>query len=281
MPLPLSVAIVCRNNQATIGRTLESVRGLAAEIVAVDSGSTDGTIPMLEAAGAHVIASPWLGHVRTKQLAMESCGQEWVLSLDSDESLLPDLRASIEAALPSAEAAIGGFAVNRKVFYRDRPLHFAWQPEWRLRLVRRGRAGWRGLDPHDVLAPLNASDRVERLRGDLRHDSIGTFGEFLVKQAGHARTMAGSMHREGQRGSRWRLLISPTGAFIKQLVFKQSFRDGLPGWLAAGATAASAAMKHVALLELNESGPAGGGPRASETPGAMTGRASPSTERGS
>src|SRR5690606_18481587 len=81
--LPLSVAIVCRNNERTIGRTLESVRGMAAEIVAVDSGSTDGTIDLLEQAGARVIRSEWLGHVKTKQMALEACSQEWVLCLDS------------------------------------------------------------------------------------------------------------------------------------------------------------------------------------------------------
>ena len=67
-PLPLSVAIVCRNNERTIGRTLESVRGLAAQIVAVDSGSTDATIHLLESHGAEVIRHQWLGHIKTKQL---------------------------------------------------------------------------------------------------------------------------------------------------------------------------------------------------------------------
>jgi glycosyltransferase involved in cell wall biosynthesis len=72
MPLQLSVAIVCRNNEATIGRTLESVRGLGAEIVAVDSGSVDGTIGLLEAAGARIIRSDWKGFFATKQLALDA-----------------------------------------------------------------------------------------------------------------------------------------------------------------------------------------------------------------
>ena len=93
--MPLSVAIVCRNNDATIGRTLESVAGLAAEVVAVDSGSTDGTIPLLERHGARVIRSDWKGHVATKQMALEACVQEWVLCIDSDESLQPDLKRAV------------------------------------------------------------------------------------------------------------------------------------------------------------------------------------------
>ena len=246
----LSVAIVCRNNQATIGRTLESVSGLAAELVAVDSGSTDGTISLLEKHGARVIRSEWKGHVATKQMALEACTQEWVLSLDSDESLQPELNRSVTDAVARNDAAIDGYEVNRKVWYRDRPLNFAWQPERRLRLVRRGKARWTGLDPHDRLE-LGSGRPAPLLAGDLRHDSISTFPEFLAKQAQHARTMAASMHREGQRGSYVRLLTSPSGAMLKQLIVKQAWRDGWAGWLAAGSTAAASLMKHIALLELS------------------------------
>ena len=249
MPLPLSVAIVCKNNGATIARTLESVAGLASEIVALDSGSTDDTIALLEKHGARVERVAWKGHVATKQAALEACTQDWVLSLDSDESLEPDLRAAVERALASSAAGIDGYEVNRKVYYRGKPLNFAWQPEWRLRLVRRGAARWGGMDPHDKLE-LTSGGRVSRLGGTLRHDSIGTFAEFFGKQAVHARTMAASMQKEGQRGSVARLLTSPPGAFLKQFVLKQSWRDGWPGVLAAASTAAGALVKHAVLIEL-------------------------------
>jgi len=255
MALPLSVAIVCRNSDATIGRTLDSVAGLAAEIVAVDSGSTDGTIPLLERHRARVIRSEWKGHIATKQLALEACTQPWVLSLDSDESLTPVLRASIERTIPDAPPAIAGYLMNRKVWYQGRPLNHAWQPEPRLRLVRRGRAAWTGLDPHDRLELLSGSPSgIARLEGDLRHDSIATFAEFLAKQAAHARTMAASMHATGQRGSLGKLVFSPPGAFLKQLVLKQAWRDGWPGWLAAASTAAASLMKHACLIERDRAG---------------------------
>lgn len=251
MPLPLSVSIVCKNNQSTIGRTLESVAGLASEIVAVDSGSTDDTIAILEKHGARVIRSPWLGHVKTKQLALEACTQEWILCLDSDESIDVELRARLELPGTLASASHDGFSLRRKVFYRDRPLNFAWQPEWRLRLVRRGRACWGGLDPHDQLALLDTQAVERRLDdGFVRHDSISTWGEFFTKQAQHARTMAKSMHREGARPSYFRLMTSPVGAFLKQIVLKQAWRDGWPGWLAAASTASGSLMKHAILFEL-------------------------------
>ena len=260
------MSIVCRDNERTIGRTLDSVRGLAGEIVAVDSGSRDGTLDLLAAAGARVVHSAWLGHVKTKQLALEACTGEWVLHLDSDESLLPDLRASIERVMASGPVGVDGFAVNRRVYYAGHPLRHAWQPEWRLRLVRRAAAEWKGLDPHDVLALKPAASgggagRVRRLDGHLRHDSVETFAEFLRKQVGHAETMARSMQAEGRRGSRLRVVTSPVGALVKQLVLKQAWRDGVPGFLAAGSTAAATLIKHLILLERTADG-RGAGPRA-------------------
>jgi hypothetical protein len=255
----LSIAIVCRNNADTIARTLESVRGLADEIVAVDSGSTDQTIPMLEAAGARVIRGDWLGHIKTKQKALDACTSEWVLCVDSDESLEPELAAAIRRALaePRDEGSPNGFEINRRTYYRGRPLRHVWQPEWRLRLVRRGRAAWGGHDPHDVLALNPGEGQPRRLPGILRHDSFPTFTEHLRKQWHHATTMAQSLHAAGVRGSYLSLLISPAGAFIKQLVLKRGFLDGYPGWLAASSTACAALIKHAALIELTRSAPHG------------------------
>lgn len=246
----LSVAIVCKDNQSTIQRTLDAVRGLAAHIVAIDSGSTDQTIPMLEAAGATIIRSEWLGHIKTKQKALEACQTEWVLSLDSDESPEPELIASIRQALASP-GTIGAFALNRRTYYQGRPLRHAWQPEWRVRLVRRGQASWTGFDPHDVLAPA-PNVTVSRLAGHLRHDSFPTFSEHMRKQWYHATTMARSLHAAGKRGSRLSLIISPPGAFLKQLVLKRGFLDGRAGWLAAASTAMAALVKHATLLELDQ-----------------------------
>ncbi len=251
----LSVAIVCRNNAPTIGRVLRSVRPLieprSGEIVAVDSGSTDGTLDLLRQAGARIIQTEWRGHVATKQLALDAAEREWVLCLDSDEPVEPDLAASITALLDADDPRTVAARVNRKVWYAGAFLEHAWQPEWRLRLVRRGAARWGGLDPHDKLDVLpGEARRVVDLPGTLRHDSFATFAEHLGKQVGHARVAAASLYAAGARGSVWRLITSPVGAFLKQVVVKSAWRDGWRGWLAAASAAAGTLMKHVALIEL-------------------------------
>ncbi len=250
-PLPLSVAIVCCDNETTIGRTLASVHGLAAEIVAVDSGSTDGTIGLCEAAGARVVHQPFLGYVRQKQFALEQCTQPWLLHLDSDESVEPDLHDAIERAVSAGAGGPAGYEVRRRVWYAGAMLRHAWQPEWRLRLVRRAEARWTGIDPHDRLELLpGASGPVARLDGTLRHDAIPSMAAFLARQASHAAIGARGQFDAGKRTSVARLALSPVGAWLRQMLRSQAWRDGWRGWAAASSTAAATLMKHAILLEL-------------------------------
>ncbi len=249
-PLPLSIAIVCKNNRASLIPVVESIRGLAAEIVAVDSGSTDGTIELLESIGARIVRTEWKGHIATKQMALELATQPWVLSIDSDEPVLPDLAASIRSALERNDPAVAGYRLIRKVWYFDEPLNHAWQPEWRLRLVRAGKAKWGGVNPHDKLDVLPGAGRVEDLSGTLRHDSFINMADYLSKQVNLSRISAESLYAEGKRGSYARLLVSPAAAFFKQIAARSAWCDGWRGWCAAGATAVATAMKHLILIEL-------------------------------
>lgn len=248
-PLPLSISIVTKDAAHTITRTLDSVQGLASEIIALDSGSTDGTIDLLRARGATVIDQPWLGYVEQCQRALDQCSQPWVLHIDSDESLEPALRSAIEQAVRHDDPNIAGYEVNRKVWYAGRFLKHAWQPEWRLRLVRRDQVRWGGFDPHGQLEVIG-SGRVERLTGDMRHDSIATgIANFLAKQAFWARSAARAQSKAGRRGSVMRLIFSPISAFTKQIIIRSAWRDGWRGWVAASATSIASAMKHAALIE--------------------------------
>lgn len=253
---PLAVTVTCFNNQDTIARTLASVRGLADSILCVDSGSTDSTVGICRDHGATVVDQPFLGYVKQKQLALDKAsetGPAWVLHLDSDESLEPELQAGLCDALRADDQSIGGYEINRKVFYRGRLLQHAWQPEWRLRLVRTGKARWCGYDPHDKLELTDPALRVDRLRGDCRHDSIPSMSDFLSRQVSHARIAAESYRSMGRSGRPLKIVTSPAGAFLKQMVRCRAYKDGWRGWAAAGATAAGAMMKHIILLEKSRS----------------------------
>ncbi|MDX2146454.1 MAG: glycosyltransferase family 2 protein [Planctomycetota bacterium] len=277
MPL-LSIAIICKNNQTTIGRTLEASGSLAAavhrqhqsaransdrgvheliEIVAVDSGSTDGTLALLESAGARIIRTDWRGYVGTKQFALEACRGDWILSLDSDESPEPELIETIAALVIAGQASEDAFEINRKIWYAGAFLEHAWQPEWRLRLVRRGVARWTGIDPHDKLEVQRhykegGAPSVSRLprSAAIRHDCLESPWAFLGRQVSHSRLFAQGLFDAGKRTSPLRLATSPAGAFLKQLLLKRAWRDGWRGWVASACHAAASGMKHACLLHI-------------------------------
>lgn len=250
---PLSVAIMCKNADRTIERTLQAVSGWADETVAVDSGSTDRTLELLAGYGCRIIQTEWKGFVRTRQESIDACLHDWVLCLDADESPDETMRRSIDAFLaaeePLGERGAAGAMLNRMIWYDGRPLRHAWQPERRLRLIHRGRARSGGLDPHDELVPNDRHARVGLVEGTLRHDGFETFADQLRKDLHYAKVMARSLRERGVRGRCWRIATSPIGAFMKQMLIKQAWRDGWPGWCAAASTAAATLAKHIMLVE--------------------------------
>jgi glycosyltransferase involved in cell wall biosynthesis len=262
-PTSLSVAIACKNEIRCIRRVLESVAPLVnrhlapGEIVAVDSGSTDGTLDVLREFNCRIIQTHWRGFVNTVQFTLEQCRGPWVLCLDGDEPLDPQLAASIARVLDDNDPTIVGARMNRIVYYNGQPLRHVWQPERRLRLVRNGRARWTGAEPHYKLDIMPSPEhdaaalRILDLPGHIRHESIADFATFLRKQAGLARLSAHALHAQGNRGSLLQLITSPAGAFLKQLLLKRGFQDGWPGWLAAASQAAGTLMKHAILIELS------------------------------
>jgi glycosyltransferase involved in cell wall biosynthesis len=131
--LPLSVALITYNEEDIIGRTLESVRDIASEIVVVDSHSTDRTREIAESYGAKVFVEEWKGYGEQKNSAMRKCSQEWILFLDADEVLSEELKESIRKEIWNPKA--DGYMINRRTYYLGKPLRYTWQPEWRLRLV--------------------------------------------------------------------------------------------------------------------------------------------------
>jgi len=243
-PLPgLFAALTTFESMRTISQSLESLRGLCERVVVIDSGSTDGTVDLCLEAGAVVVHQRWLGQVAQKQLAIDRCeGARWVLLLDSDESLEPTLQESIRSALTADDPAIAGYELNRKLWFLGGWLHHAYQPEWRLRLIRWGRGRVVGIPPHDR---MEADGAVGRLRGDLRHDSWVDARDMLRRQLEYARVAA---EQNAAGGGLLDLLVRPTAAFLKQALLRRGILDGRRGLVASGGAASASLMKHLLLM---------------------------------
>ncbi|TLD70061.1 glycosyltransferase family 2 protein [Phragmitibacter flavus] len=244
MPLPISVSIVSCNEEGNLARCLRSVEGLAREIVVVDSGSKDGTVAVAESFGAKVTHQAWLGYRDQKNVALGLCEEEWVLALDCDEELSPELRANVEAFFEEGlDKRFDGASFNRKVWFMGRwILHGDWYPDTKLRLFRREKAKWAGSPEHDYIE-LEGNNRTW-LRGDLHHFSFPSINRYVEKINGFADVF---LQRQVDAGKSWSLatnVFRPWWRFFRAYVIRRGFMDGFPGLWIAVATAFSAFVRY-------------------------------------
>jgi glycosyltransferase involved in cell wall biosynthesis len=222
--MPLSVAIITRNAASQLERCLASV-AFAEEVVVVDSGSTDGTVELAARHGARVIQKEWLGFGAQKQFAVDAARHEWVLCVDADESLSPELRDAIVRELKAPRGLV--YAIPRRNRFLGRWLkHGEGYPDWNVRLFHRDHARWGSEAVHEKIATRSP---VLRLRGDLLHDSAETLEKYLDKQNRYTSLQAESLRAAGRRTNSLQLVISPILRFVKFYVWRLGFLDGVPG----------------------------------------------------
>lgn len=245
---PLSVAIITLNAAAQLEACLQSVR-FADEIVVVDSGSTDGTPALAERFGARIIQQDWLGFGPQKQFAVAAASHNWVLCLDADERVTPELQTSIENALQNPSTA--AFRFPRCNRFLGRYLkHGEGYPDWSLRLFDRRQAHWSDDAVHEK---VETKSSVGELTGDLLHDSAESLAAYLTKQNRYTTLAAEVALAAGKRASFGRIAFSPLVRFIKFYVIRQGFRDGLPGLIHIAIGCFNSFMKYSKMLERQNS----------------------------
>ena len=245
---PLSVAIITLNAATQLEACLRSVR-FADEVVVVDSGSTDGTQALAERFGARVIAQDWLGFGRQKQFAVDAAAHDWVLCLDADERVTPELQAAIENTLQNPSTA--AFRFPRRNRFLGRYLkHGEGYPDWSLRLFDRRQANWSDDAVHEK---VETKSGVGELAGDLLHDSAESLATYLTKQNRYTSLAAEMALAAGKRASFGRIAFSPLVRFIKFYLIRQGFRDGLPGLIHIAIGCFNSFIKYSKMLERQNS----------------------------
>jgi glycosyltransferase involved in cell wall biosynthesis len=241
----ISVAVIAKNEADRIGNLIKSL-SFADEIVVVDSGSTDGTPAVCEQAGARVIFHPWTGYVEQKQFALEATTHEWILSMDADEEVPAASAEEICRAVRDAAPDVGGFSMPRLSRYLGRWIrHGGWYPDRKVRLVRRGRGAWQGVNPHDKLA---VSGRVVDLTRPFLHyvyrnisDQVATMNSFSEIYA----------QQDAPRGGWfvWAGMFHALGKFSECYLWKLGLLDGMPGLVIAVNSAGYVFLKHAKRWE--------------------------------
>jgi glycosyltransferase involved in cell wall biosynthesis len=246
--VPLSVCIITLNEEDNLPRCLASVAGLAQQVVVLDSGSTDGTQRIAAAAGADVSIREFRGHVEQKNAALELAQHDWVLSLDADEWLDDALRAEIARLVGGAAPAdLDGYELDRRSLYLGAWIdHCGWAPQWRLRLVRRGRGRWTGMDPHDR---LEVQGRVARLPGRLGHRPYRDLADHVAKVNRYTDLMAARRRQAGVRSPPLALLLRPPARFLRMYLLRAGFLDGWRGLVVSGMGAYYVFLKYAKLRE--------------------------------
>jgi glycosyltransferase involved in cell wall biosynthesis len=249
---PISAVIITFNEERNIARCLESLRGVADEIVVVDSGSADRTEEICRSYGATFIRQDWLGYSAQKNLANGHAGNDWILSIDADEVLSDGLKCSILGL--KGEGAIRVCKFARMTNYCGHWVrHGGWYPDYKVRMFDRRKASWEGA-LHEELRGFSGSE-VVLLEGDCLHYSYYTVEDHR-RQADRFTTLAaGELFRRGRRAGFWRLHLSPAWKFVLDYFLRMGFLDGSAGfriaWMSAGATR----MKYLKLKRLRRGEP--------------------------
>ncbi|HYO90583.1 MAG TPA: glycosyltransferase family 2 protein [Pyrinomonadaceae bacterium] len=249
--MKITATIITFNEAKNIRAACETV-SWADEVLVVDSESTDATREIAQECGARVVNRAWPGFAAQKQFAVDEAKHEWIFSLDADERVSDQLRASIEDLLYTSDAqAADGYRVARRSFYMNRWIRGGgWYPDHQLRLFNRQRGRWKGAYIHESFK-MDEGARVEILKGDLLHYSVESAAEHhrMIGER-YAPLAARQMYEQGRRTSALRIATAAPLAFTRSFLLKGGCRDGLAGLSIAACAAHHAFLTNLILWEI-------------------------------
>lgn len=249
----VSAVIITLNEAENLPRCIESLGGLADEMLVVDSFSTDGTPALAEALGCRVIQQKFLGHRGQKAFAIQQATYDRVLSLDADEALSPELLQSILAA--KNNWTHDGYYCNRLNQLGGRWIrHGGWYPDRKMRLFDRRHYQMGGVNPHDRFDP-SPEARTTQLQGDLLHYTNDTLASRIATINNFTSIAAEAFHQAGKRGSYWRILLKPPARFLLEYLIKSGWRDGFYGYFIAKTSAQYVWLREMKLMEMGNKKP--------------------------
>jgi len=245
----LSAVIISLNEERNIGRCIDSLLGVADEIIVVDSGSTDKTEAICKEKGASFVFNKWKGYIEQKNFANDLAGHDYILSVDSDEALSDELRNSILEAKEHFDA--DAYEMNRLTNYCGKWIrHGGWYPDRKLRIFNRNKFEWGGERIHEYMVRKVENTSVAILKGDLLHYSYYNIAQHIA-QANHFTDMTAALALEkGKSANMIKIVFSPMVKFMRDYIIRMGFMDGYYGYVVCRISAQATFMKYAKLRQM-------------------------------
>ncbi len=243
----LSVIIITLNEERHIANCLKSVEW-ADEIIVVDSQSTDRTVDIAKEYTEKVFINEWLGYSENKNIALGHASNEWVLWLDADESVTPELAREIQELLKTKPEE-NGFVMSRRAYFLGKWIkHCGWYPDYVMRLFRREKGVFNDNRVHEG---VQLEGSIKRLNHDLLHFTDDSLEHYLWKFNRYTSLAAEEQVKRKKRSGLFKILFRPLHTWLKMYIFKLGFLDGVQGFILCSLSAGYVAVKYAKTWELD------------------------------
>ena len=249
--LPISAVIITFQHADKLDRTLAALGSFIADIVVVDSLSTDDTEQVANKHHARYFRRAWAGYTDQKNFGNDQALHPWVLSLDDDEVVSEALSEAIKKCFEPHAPPYDAINLPFHTYFCGQRIRFgAWNPEWHIRLFRRDLIRWNSDAVHEGLR-LEPHHRIGQLNGVVRHYTADSTTQFAAKTESYARLFAKRAAKQGKKATIFKRFVNPIWRFIAEYFFKLGFLDGYFGLFIAAQNARYTYLKYEYLTKTN------------------------------
>jgi len=248
--LTLSIAIITLNEERNLGRCLSSFRFSPhlfqeIQVIVVDAESRDNTVALARERGAQVFIRPWQGYADQRNWALARCTGDWILVMDADEELTPDLIAEIETEIPRASLDVDGYNLARRTFFCGKWIrHCGWYPGYQLRLFRRGAGRYPNVHLHEGVV---IGGRALHLTAPMNHYSYDSIRHYVEKANRYTDLEILDIPPLGSRNPGYHLIVAPFRKFLWMYFRGKGFLDGWHGFILCTLSGFSQFIKYAKL----------------------------------
>jgi len=249
--MEISAVVITYNEETRLEGALKSLQGIVSEIVVVDCHSSDGTVKLARKYTDKVFERTWTNFADQKNFANSKAAFPWILSLDADERVSPELRQEL-LELKEMEPECSGFSIPRQVYYLRRWVcHSGWYPDRKIRLFRKDKARWEGEYVHEK---LEVDGKIEKLKGPIHHFTYRNIAEHLARINKFSDLGAQKLYAQKKKCRWYHLVCLPFFRFVRAYLLKRGFLDGFAGLVISVLTGYAVFVRYAKLREIWKKG---------------------------